>query len=171
VTGPGPIASSGLRSDAHCGRLYPGRPLLGVSLAVLRAGHVLLVRRGKPPMAGAFSLPGGLVEPGETLTAAALRELAEETGVKARVVAFNRHVEFVDRDPAGAIRHHYVIASFAGEWLSGDALPSGEISEAIWVRPEELADLPCTPQLPAVIYAAEKIVRAARVRALREIEP
>ncbi|MGA9214738.1 MAG: NUDIX domain-containing protein, partial [Methylocella sp.] len=79
-------------------RTYPRCPCLGVSVAVFRAGRVLLARRTKEPFAGAFSLPGGLVEVGETLEAAALRELREEVHVDARIVAFNRHLESIDRD-------------------------------------------------------------------------
>ena len=141
-------------------RSYPQRPYLGVSVAVFRAGRVLLARRAKPPFAGTFSLPGGLVEVGETLEAAALRELREEVQVDARIVAFNRHVESIDRDSAGKIRHHYVIASFAGEWIAGEARPGPEAGEAIWVEPASLAELDCTPHIVAVVEAAERALNA-----------
>jgi 8-oxo-dGTP diphosphatase len=137
-------------------RTCPRRPYLGVSVAVFRVGRVLLARRTKPPFAGAFSLPGGLVEVGETLEAAALRELREEVHVDARIVAFNRHVEAIDRDSAGKIRHHYVIASFAGEWIAGEAKPGPETGEAVWVEPARLAGLDCTPQLVGVVEAAQR---------------
>jgi 8-oxo-dGTP diphosphatase len=142
----------------------PDRPYLGVSLAVFRAGRVLHARRARPPFAGAFSLPGGLVEVGETLEGAALRELREEVEVDARIVAFNQHVELIDRDGAGKIRHHYVIASFAGEWIAGEAKSGPEASEAIWAEPSSLAALACTPKLVAVVEAAE-ILLNARLRA------
>jgi 8-oxo-dGTP diphosphatase len=146
------------RTEARPGsaRNYPRRPCLGVSVAVFRAGRVLLARRVKPPFAGAFSLPGGLVEVGETLETAALRELREEVQVEARLVAFNRHVESIDRDSAGKIRHHYVIASFAGEWIAGEAKPGPEAGEAVWVEPAHLSELDCTPQLDAVVDAAQR---------------
>ncbi|MGA7385801.1 MAG: NUDIX hydrolase [Methylocella sp.] len=144
-------------------RPYPRRPYLGVSVAVFRAGRVLLARRTKPPFAGAFSLPGGLVEAGETLAAAALRELREEVNVDARIVAFNRHVESIDRDSSGKIRHHYVIASFAGEWIAGEAKPGPEAGEAVWVEPSRLAGLDCTPQLVGVIEAAQRALTRVRV--------
>ncbi len=137
-------------------RTYPRRPYLGVSVAVFRAGRVLLARRTKPPFAGAFSLPGGLVEVGETLEAAALRELREEVQVDARIIAFNRHVELIDRDSAGKIRHHYVIASFAGEWIAGEAKPGREAGESVWVEPARLAGLDCTPHIVAVVEAAQR---------------
>jgi ADP-ribose pyrophosphatase YjhB (NUDIX family) len=146
------------------GRTYPQRPYLGVSVAVFRAGRVLLARRTKPPYAGAFSLPGGLVEVGETLAAAALREVQEELQIDARIVGFNQFVESIDRDNAGKIRHHYVIASFVGEWIAGEAKPGPEAEEAVWVLPACLAGLECTPHIAAVVEAAQRALNA-RVRA------
>lgn len=139
-------------------RAYPIRPYLGVSVAVFRGGLVLLARRARPPFAGAFSLPGGLVEVGETLEAAALRELREEVQIDARIIAFNRHLESIECDSAGKIRHHYVIASFAGEWIAGEAKSGPEAEEILWVEPACLAGLECTPQLAAVVVEAAQRV-------------
>lgn len=138
------------------------RPCLCVSLAVFRDGKVLLASRTAPPYAGAFSLPGGRVEAGETLEAAALRELAEEVKVEARIVGFNRHVEAIARGASGEVSHHYVIASFVGEWLSGDGTPGPEAGAILWADPAELGSLDGTPQLEAVVSAAAEIVRARR---------
>jgi len=137
-------------------RTYPRRPYLGASVAVFRAGRVLLARRTRPPFSGAYSLPGGLVEVGETLEAAALRELREEVQVDARIIGFNQFVESIDRDDAGKIRHHYVIASFLGEWIAGEAKPWQEAGEAVWVEPACLALLDCTPNIIAVVEAAQR---------------
>lgn len=147
-----------LKTQSGLGRIYPDRPCLAVSLAVFRAGRVLLARRGRPPFAGAFSLPGGLVEVGETLEVAALRELREEVQVDARIVAFNRHVESIERDGTGKIRHHYVIASFAGEWIAGEGTPGPEASEIIWAESSRLALLDCTPHIVAVVEAAQTLL-------------
>jgi 8-oxo-dGTP diphosphatase len=157
-----PTVSLAARAEARPGwaRTYPQRPCLGVSVAVFRAGRVLLARRTKPPFAGAFSLPGGLVEVGETLEAAALRELHEEVRVEAHIIAFNRHSESIDRDSAGKIRHHYVIASFVGQWIAGEAKPGPEAGEAIWLEPARIAGLECTPQLAGIIEAARAALDA-----------
>jgi 8-oxo-dGTP diphosphatase len=142
------------------GRDYPERPFLAASLAVFRSGQVLLIRRAKPPFAGAYSLPGGLVETGESLEEAALRELREEAQIEARIITFNQHVELIDRDAGGRVRSHYVIASFAGEWIAGEAATGPEAEEAVWVRPVQLNGLNCTPHLAAVVEAAEKLTTA-----------
>ncbi len=160
-----PTGSFASRTKAGPGsaRTYPRRPYLGVSVAVFRAGRVLLAMRTKPPFAGAFSLPGGLVEVGETLEAAALREVLEELQIDTRIVAFNQFVELIDRDGAGKIRHHYVIATFVGEWTAGEAKSGPETAEAVWVEPACLAELDCTPHIVSVIEAAQRVL--ARVKA------
>jgi len=137
-------------------------PCLCVSLAVFREGKVLLARRTAPPYAGAFSLPGGRVEAGETLEAAALRELAEEVQVEARIIGFNRHVEAIARDANGTVSHHYVIVSFVGEWIAGDGTPGPEAGAIVWAEPAAVGRLDGTPQLLAVVSAAAEIVKAGR---------
>jgi 8-oxo-dGTP diphosphatase len=143
-------------------RLYPARPRLCVSLAVFREGRVLLARRTAAPYAGAFSLPGGLVETGETLADAALRELREEVAVEARIIGFNQHVELINRDEEGKIRDHYVVASFVAEWILGDGTPGPEASEIIWSDVSGLEDLNCTPHVTTVVTAAARILAETR---------
>ena len=135
-------------------RLYPARPLLAASLAVFREGRVLLAQRVAAPRAGRFTLPGGLVEPGETLAEAALRETREEVGVEAAIVGFNRHVEVIERDDAGLVRHHYVIASFVAHWLSGEGTIGPEAAAVIWAGREDVALLPTTEHLTPLLDAA-----------------
>ncbi len=140
------------------GRLHPARPVLAVSLAVFREGRVLLARRAAPPLAGRFTLPGGVVELGESLADAALREMREEVAVEARILAFNRTVEVIQRDAAGTVARHYVIASFVGTWLAGDGAVGPEASAVLWATRGDLARLPITDELAPLLEAAWTMV-------------
>lgn len=154
---PGPAAVAPGVAAAPS-RLYPARPFLAASIAVIREGRVLLASRTRPPLPALFSLPGGLVEPGETLAEAALRELREEVEVEAELVGFLAPVEVIERDGAGAARHHFVVAAHAGRWLSGCGRPGGEAGEIRWVTREEARLLPTTPGLHAVLERAFQLV-------------
>lgn len=152
-------------TDAQAGwaaadRLYPARPILCASLAVFQSARVLLAVRAQPPARGVWALPGGVVEAGETLEAAALRELREEVGVVARIVAFNRFVERIDPDELGRARHHFVIASFVGRWVSGVARAGPEARAVSWVDPAALGDLPITPTFGELLAHAARLARA-----------
>ena len=135
----------------------PVRPVLAASVAVFRDGKVLLATRTKPPADQLWSLPGGKVELGENLEAAALRELEEEVGVSARIIGFNRHVEIMGRDPQGAVTHHFVVASFVGEWLEGEPKPGPEAGAVMWADPLRLGGIPTTRELGDVLRRAAAI--------------
>ena len=137
-------------------RLFPLRPILAVSAAVFRQGRVLIVRRARAPLVGHFSLPGGGVEVGETLAAALARELMEEVGVKAEIIAFNRHVEAII--PEGErIRTHFVIASFVARWTSGEPRLSDEVDAIDWIDPAGVLPSPATPELGEILARAGRI--------------
>jgi ADP-ribose pyrophosphatase YjhB (NUDIX family) len=142
-------------------RLYPARPILAVSVAVFRDGLVLLGRRARPPLAGRFSLPGGVVEVGETLAEAAARELFEEVGVEAEIIAFNRHVEPIVRE-GDRVRAHFVIASFVARWRRGEARVSKEMDAVAWMEPGACATLLTTPELAEILESAQRIERQRR---------
>lgn len=114
---------------------------------------MLLVRRAKPPFL--WSLPGGRVEPGETAEQAAMRELHEETGVRAAIVAAGSTIEFQT-----ANGEHYVISNFAARYLSGTARAMSDAAEAVWENIEELDRYPLTPRAQEVIARARALVRA-----------
>jgi len=135
-------------------RLYPARPLLAASVAVFREDRVMLAARGRPPLDHIWSLPGGLVEPGETLAEAALRELMEETGVEAEIVGLVRPIEFIERDEEGRVKHHFVICAHAARWISGEGETSAEALAIRWARADEIADEPTTPGLIPILEAA-----------------
>jgi len=135
----------------------PVRPVLAASVAVFREGKVLLARRARPPDDTLWSLPGGRVEPGETLEQAALRELMEEVAVEARILCFNRHVEFFSRDAKGAVSHHFVVASFVGEWTAGEPRIGPEASAVMWADPDRLGPIPTTRGLGEVLRRARDL--------------
>lgn len=135
-------------------RLYPDRPYLAASVAVIREGRVLLAARARPPLARLFSLPGGVVEPGETLAEAALRELEEETGIRAEILGFLAPVEIIARDEAERVRSHFVVCAHAARWLSGEGQASDEVLEVRWLSEAELESLPMTPGLVPILRAA-----------------
>jgi len=139
-------------------RLYPDRPILAASVAVFRDGKVLLGARAHPPAAHVFSLPGGVVESGEPLEDAALRELLEETGVHARIIGFVGHTQVIEKDADHKVRRHFVVASFAAHWISGEGTPSAEAPQILWVDPHHLGDLPVTPNLPNILTQAVQLV-------------
>ena len=137
-------------------RLFPARPILAVSAAVFREGRVLIVRRARAPLIGHFSLPGGVVELGETLAAAVARELEEEVGVKAGIIAFNRHVEAIAHEE-NRVRTHFVIASFVARWTSGEARLSDEVDALDWIDPTAGPPAPATPGLAEILAGAARI--------------
>lgn len=137
----------------------PARPVLAASVAVFRDGKVLLATRTKPPADRLWSLPGGKVEAGETLAEAALRELAEEVGVTARILGFNRHVEIFGRDAKGTVTHHFVVASFIGEWLAGEPRSGPEAGAVMWADPLRLGGLATTRELGEVLRRASSLYR------------
>jgi ADP-ribose pyrophosphatase YjhB (NUDIX family) len=142
---------------ASADRLYPARPFLASSIAVVRGDRVLVAVRANGPMAGRFSLPGGLVEAGETMAAAALRELREEVGVDADVVGFLDHAEIIERDERGRVLHHFVIAAHAARWIAGEPRRSAEALDVRWVDADEAARLPTTPGLGPIVSKALRV--------------
>ena len=113
-------------------REYPLRPIVGIGVAVLRPGAALLVRRCNPPNAGAWSLPGGGQELGETTEEAARRELAEETGLVVGTLHLAAVVDSLTPDEAGRMRFHYTIIDYATRYNGGDAVAGGDATEVAW---------------------------------------
>ena len=132
-------------------REYPARPILAVGTVVVRDGCVLLARRGKAPSQGKWSVPGGAVDVGESLEAAARREIREECGIEVELTDTLEVIQRITRDDAQRVRFHYVIVDYVARWLSGEPRPSDEASEVRWVRPEELDALDMTAGTAEVV--------------------
>jgi ADP-ribose pyrophosphatase YjhB (NUDIX family) len=142
-------------------RSYPERPYLATSAAIVRDGKVLVVRRARAPASGLFTLPGGVVELGETLAEAVAREVREETGMAIEPVALAGFREAIVRDADSRVERHFVILCFASRWHAGEPVLNEELSEAHWLDPAELAGLPTTPGLMEIVAAAFDRLAAA----------
>ncbi len=113
-------------------------PVLAALAVLVEDGRALLVRRRNPPDAGLWGFPGGRVERGETVFAAAERELAEETGVEAEARAFLTLVDVIRREE-GAVAHHYALAAVLCSYRRGEPVAADDVSDAAWVPLAEVA--------------------------------
>jgi 8-oxo-dGTP diphosphatase len=148
-------------------REYPEHPLVGVGGVVIDAGRALLIRRASPPLQGQWSIPGGMLEVGETLEQGVARELAEETGLEVSVIELIEVFERIfpappseDGSPANPARpqYHFVILDYLCEIRGGTTCARSDALECSWVREENLVKFDLT-------VAATRILRKAFARA------
>lgn len=144
-------------------REYPERPIVAVGGVVVHEGRVLLIRRGRPPMEGRWSIPGGILELGETIADAVARELKEETGVQIRVLELIEIYEKVARDERGFAQYHFVILDYRCEFVEGAARAGGDVTDAAWVSEQQLDSIGLTAAAKRVIRKAFSAVRARAV--------
>lgn len=135
-------------------REYPDRPWVGIGCIVFREEAVLLVRRGKPPRIGQWSLPGGAQHVGEKAEEAARRELREEASIEVGPLALAYVFDAINQDEDGRARYHYTIIDFAALWLEGEARAGDDVSEVAWALPHELAGYDLTEAAYEAIAAA-----------------
>src|SRR5262245_17667983 len=135
-------------------RTYPERPYLAVSAAIVRDGKILVVRRARAPAHGLLSLPGGVVEAGETLRAPGMREVRGEPGITIEPVALAGFRGAIVRDADSRVERHFIILCFAARWRAGEVLLNEELDEARWLDPAELAKLRTTSGLAEIVAEA-----------------
>lgn len=137
------------------------QPVIAVGIICFRDSEVLLIRRGKPPRAGEWSIPGGRVEFGETLLAAAARELHEETGIVAQDFA---HVETLDglfrSRSTGELHSHYVLVDFVARWSAGEPRAGDDATEARFFKVVEIQAMDLWEETRRVIARAQKMPEA-----------
>jgi ADP-ribose pyrophosphatase YjhB (NUDIX family) len=122
-------------------REYPESPLVGVGAVIVQNHRVLLIRRGQPPLLGEWSLPGGVLECGETLREAVVREAGEETGLAVETGEMLGVYERVIRGDEGRVRYHYVLIDFLCCPIGGDLKAGSDAADVRWFTREELPAL------------------------------
>jgi mutator protein MutT len=137
-------------------RLYPDQPIVGVGAIVFRGDEVLLVRRGKEPGLGEWSLPGGAVEVGETLEEAVRRELLEETEIEVEILGVSAVLERIFPDGEGKISYHYVLVDFLCRYTGGEPLAGSDILELCFAPFHRLEQYQLTRQAQEIIIRAQK---------------
>ncbi len=119
-------------------RKYPARPIVGVGGIVIRGDEVLLVKRGREPGLGEWSIPGGAVRTGETLKEAVAREVREETHLEVEAFTLVKVLERIFREPEGRVAYHYVLVDFLCLYQKGELQPDTDAQDARFVPLSEL---------------------------------
>jgi 8-oxo-dGTP diphosphatase len=132
-------------------RRYPRYPLIGVGALIFERGRILMAQRGKPPLAGKWSLPGGLVETGEFLKDAVRREVREETGLEIEPLGVLEIFERIMRNAEGAAEYHYVLIDYVCRVVGGELAAADDACGVAWVKRRDLAALDITEGTLAVI--------------------
>lgn len=122
-------------------RDYPERPIVGVGAVIIHEGQALIVQRACEPRKGEWTVPGGVLEIGETLRAGAEREVLEETGLVVKAGGVVDVFENIWPDANGRTEFHYVLIDFLCDLVSGELKPATDVSDARWITPDELSSL------------------------------
>jgi 8-oxo-dGTP diphosphatase len=141
-------------------REYPETPLVGVGAIIIEEGRVVLVKRGHPPLEGKWSIPGGVLEVGETLRKAVVREALEETGLAVEPGELLGVFERVLPDEQGRMKYHYVLIDFLCRRVAGELEAGDDASEVRWFRQEELTPLDLARETEDVIVKGFEKVAA-----------
>lgn len=143
-------------------REYPERPVVGVGGVVIWNGRALLVQRGNAPSKGEWSIPGGLLEPGETLVEGVRRELLEETGVPVNAHEVIDVFEKITIDAEGKTQYHYVVLDYFCESPGGEAKAGSDVTEVAWVAEADVDSYSLTAAAKQVIHKAFQIARSRK---------
>jgi ADP-ribose pyrophosphatase YjhB (NUDIX family) len=143
-------------------REYPAHPIPGVGVVALKDSSVLLIRRGREPRRGEWSIPGGGVEVGERVADAAIREFREECGGEVELRALVDVVDIFARDDDDRVRFHYIVTDYWGEWKSGELRAGSDVMDARWVPLADIDAYSLPPWTRAVIEKAAALRASAR---------
>jgi len=143
-------------------REYPARPVVGVGAVIVQDGRVVLIKRKYEPLAGQWSLPGGIVEVGETLESSVAREMREETGLDVEVGPVVEVFDRITRDVEGDVRYHFVLVDYLCWPIRGVLAAGSDVSDAVFADPADLARYHLTRKATAVIERALDVARTAQ---------
>ena len=132
-------------------RQYPSHPLVGVGAIIVEGGRVALIKRGQAPLLGEWSIPGGMLELGETVRQGVEREALEETGLVVRATELLGAFDRVVLDDAKRVQYHYVLIDFLCARVSGDLHAAGDAADARWFTADEISKLPLPDDTARVI--------------------
>jgi 8-oxo-dGTP diphosphatase len=135
-------------------RFYPSQPIVGVGIVICRGTQVLLIRRGKAPRKGQWSLPGGAQELGETVFDAARREAKEETGLDIEVLGLLDVVDSIHKDDDGKVKQHYTLVDVFASAPSGVAIAGDDAQGVGWFDIEDIKPLELWSETERIIYEA-----------------
>jgi 8-oxo-dGTP diphosphatase len=145
-------------------RQFPERPVVAVGAVIVHDGSVALIRRAQPPMEGQWSLPGGVVEVGETLAEALRREVLEETGLVVTVGPVLEVLDRIERTDDDRVEFHYVIVDFLCSVTSGTLGSYSDTADACWAPAHKLADFHLTPDATRVFRKGLQLAAAGSMR-------
>jgi len=146
---------------AENSRAYPVRPIVSVGAVIVLDDSILLVKRAHPPLQGQWSLPGGVVEIGETRDEALAREVLEETGLEIEIGPIVEVLDRVQRAPDGRVEYHYVILDYLCRPRAGVLAHGSDADDVRWVRVTDLHDYAVTEKVGAVVQKALELARQA----------
>ena len=136
-------------------REYPRHPIVGVGVLINDGDRYLLIKRAAEPDAGLWSIPGGLVEVGEKVVEAAIREAEEETGLKVEICERLGVVDKMVKDLSGQLKYHFIIVDFLAKPISGTLKAMDDALEAVWVEKSEFKKYTLTPTLIELLEELE----------------
>lgn len=143
-------------------REHPERPILGVGAVIIHENHVVLIKRGKPPKKGEWSLPGGGVKIGETTKDAILREIREETGLEVTLDSVIDVIDYIEpAEPVGTarIKFHYALVDYLAYYRSGNLIAGSDAADASYFSFAEIEEMPLWSETKRVIEAARQMTK------------
>ncbi|HUZ45384.1 MAG TPA: NUDIX hydrolase [Terriglobia bacterium] len=142
-------------------REYPKQPIVGVGGVVIEGDRVLLIQRGREPLKGQWSIPGGMLELGESLAEGVQREVQEETGLDVEPLEIVAVFDRIQKN-GSRVQYHYVIVDYVCRRIRGRLQSGSDVLDARWVKRDDLSFYCLTPQAAAVIADALKLAKKSR---------